>query len=413
MKGEHHSFLWDAKSKRIVRANYCGPGTNLKERLARGDKPVNKLDAICLRHDQAYANALTVDDIRRADQDMLVAVDGEDDIYAWERVQVRPAIAAKMALEDAAILDREAFAGDLPGLGNDEISIETKKKFIRNYYKDHPFKYKRLSSQVYQATRIHAVQKVSYKMPHYYQGRAAHRRQFPLKKRRPRYNKRGGLYNRRGGYNRFSPQYGRQSFRTTSGHMLGRPEKKFLDSDISDAVVTTGIEFGTGDILTVVAGTGESQRVGRKIMVTNIHLRGVLALNRIADAATGALPDQIRIMVVLDKQCNGAAATAALLLQTDNITSFRNVENIGRFQMLYDKTIALHVVNSGGTGAVNDTSETNKLWKVNLNVRIPIEYSSTTGAITERCCNNIFVCQISHTGLMALKIAKARIRYVG
>lgn len=33
---------------------YCGPGTKLKERLARGDKGINKLDQACREHDIAY-----------------------------------------------------------------------------------------------------------------------------------------------------------------------------------------------------------------------------------------------------------------------------------------------------------------------------------------------------------------------
>lgn len=35
--------------------NYCGPGTKLSERLARGDKGVNGLDEMCKTHDIAYA----------------------------------------------------------------------------------------------------------------------------------------------------------------------------------------------------------------------------------------------------------------------------------------------------------------------------------------------------------------------
>lgn len=34
---------------------YCGPGTKLQRRLARGDKPINKLDAACMQHDIAYS----------------------------------------------------------------------------------------------------------------------------------------------------------------------------------------------------------------------------------------------------------------------------------------------------------------------------------------------------------------------
>jgi hypothetical protein len=36
--------------------NYCGPFTKLNERLARGDKPVNKLDAGCKKHDIFYGD---------------------------------------------------------------------------------------------------------------------------------------------------------------------------------------------------------------------------------------------------------------------------------------------------------------------------------------------------------------------
>jgi len=37
--------------------NFCGPGTELEERLARGDRPINELDAACLVHDVAYADS--------------------------------------------------------------------------------------------------------------------------------------------------------------------------------------------------------------------------------------------------------------------------------------------------------------------------------------------------------------------
>jgi len=39
---------------RLPGYNYCGPFTKLNERLARGDEPVNKLDAGCKEHDIFY-----------------------------------------------------------------------------------------------------------------------------------------------------------------------------------------------------------------------------------------------------------------------------------------------------------------------------------------------------------------------
>lgn len=51
--------------------NYCGPGTRLKERLARGDKGVNLLDEYCKQHDIAYSKSLNLKDRHKADISLL------------------------------------------------------------------------------------------------------------------------------------------------------------------------------------------------------------------------------------------------------------------------------------------------------------------------------------------------------
>lgn len=51
--------------------NYCGPGTNLKKRLLRGDKGVNKLDEACKYHDIAYSNYSKLSDRHKADLNLL------------------------------------------------------------------------------------------------------------------------------------------------------------------------------------------------------------------------------------------------------------------------------------------------------------------------------------------------------
>ncbi|KAL4118952.1 hypothetical protein QTP88_011830 [Uroleucon formosanum] len=46
---------------------YCGPGTNLKKRLARGDKGINLLDYACREHDIAYEQSNSIADRNKAD----------------------------------------------------------------------------------------------------------------------------------------------------------------------------------------------------------------------------------------------------------------------------------------------------------------------------------------------------------
>lgn len=47
---------------------YCGPGTRLRERLARGDPGINPLDAACREHDIAYSHSKNLTERHRADK---------------------------------------------------------------------------------------------------------------------------------------------------------------------------------------------------------------------------------------------------------------------------------------------------------------------------------------------------------
>lgn len=65
----------------LVGYRYCGPGTRLEERLARGDKPINPLDEACQEHDIAYQRHK--EDVERAKADRVLAN------KAWKRYKSR------------------------------------------------------------------------------------------------------------------------------------------------------------------------------------------------------------------------------------------------------------------------------------------------------------------------------------
>ncbi|XP_025405477.1 uncharacterized protein LOC112679776 isoform X2 [Sipha flava] len=60
---------------------YCGPGTNLKKRIARGDPGTNTLDSYCKDHDIAYDRSNALSDRRKADYIL--------ENKAWHRVKAR------------------------------------------------------------------------------------------------------------------------------------------------------------------------------------------------------------------------------------------------------------------------------------------------------------------------------------
>jgi hypothetical protein len=59
---------------------YCGPFTKLDERLARGDKPINKLDAGCQQHDIYYRDHKDTKNIYGSDT--ILANVANERIYA-------------------------------------------------------------------------------------------------------------------------------------------------------------------------------------------------------------------------------------------------------------------------------------------------------------------------------------------
>ena len=55
----------------LTRANWCGPGTNLQARKARGDKGVSPIDNACETHDTLYNQARSEKDLRKADNRLI------------------------------------------------------------------------------------------------------------------------------------------------------------------------------------------------------------------------------------------------------------------------------------------------------------------------------------------------------
>lgn len=86
---------------------YCGPFTNLKKRLERGDKGLNPLDRACLSHDLAY-NQYT-DLGKRHEADKVLAE------KAWERVKASDSSlgekAAALLVSGAMRVKRKLGAG--------------------------------------------------------------------------------------------------------------------------------------------------------------------------------------------------------------------------------------------------------------------------------------------------------------
>ena len=81
--------------------SYCGPGTKLDKRLKRGDKPINWVDEVCMKHDIAYSNSSNQNDIKEADKKMLSELESIESPTLSEKIGktiAKTGIKAKMLL---------------------------------------------------------------------------------------------------------------------------------------------------------------------------------------------------------------------------------------------------------------------------------------------------------------------------
>lgn len=203
------------------------------------------------------------------------------------------------------------------------------------------------------------------------------------------------------GYTRRVGYYGRYNRPSNA------PELKFLDNVNGWAFDATGEVPVSAQLLTVVQGTGESQRIGRKIRVKSVQ--GKYNLNFVPGAATAAATT-VFWWLVWDKQANGAAAAVTDVFTTA-ATSIapRNLVNSDRFVILKRFKVKL-CAQAGVSAAYNKDVRSVEFYK---KCDIPIEYSSTTGAIAEIKSNNLFFIAVSdnESDDTANLIGVTRIRY--
>ena len=186
----------------------------------------------------------------------------------------------------------------------------------------------------------------------------------------------------RPGYTRTVGFYGRFSGRGLN------VEKKFLDTNVGINGDDQGAIFNSGTVCVVPEGDGQSNRHGRKITITSVMLRGRFTLD-----ATAPTPDRMRIIMYLDKQCNGATLAASDILTNASgsaatIDGFRNLEETHRVVVLADKTYTLQRPNGNATVALAVANRTVTMYK-KCNIEIVYDNSATTGAIATIRSNNI------------------------
>lgn len=223
-----------------------------------------------------------------------------------------------------------------------------------------------------------------------------------------------------GGYYARTPKRARVAAKvvpgvTRTGGYYGRyagakAELKFHDLDIDDAVVAVNGTIAQASCNIIAQDTTEITRIGRKCTIKGIFWKYAINLPTAGDITSSA--DTVRVILYQDKQTNGGAATAALLMASDNFQSFRNLANSSRFTILLDRTHTINSLVGGGDGTANDTGPVRRDYSFSKLCNIPIEYdnSASTGALTTQRTNNIGVLLLGQAGKAGFE-SKMRLRF--
>lgn len=208
--------------------------------------------------------------------------------------------------------------------------------------------------------------------------------------RRRRYRRRRSFRRRRGFYRRVG-------YFGAAGSKYG-PELKFYEDFSSTASIQTDGTVCDGAMNLIPGGSGISQHNGFRAVLKSMHIRASIAAPNTSDEGI-----YVRILLVLDKQCNGAAAIPQDVLyhSTDLVTAsaeylaFNNLANKRRFRVLKDQIFSLPAVYST---AYNGTTNACRIvsvpfeWHIPFKTGLPIRYDTTgTPTVSNVQSNNLFM----------------------
>lgn len=166
-------------------------------------------------------------------------------------------------------------------------------------------------------------------------------------------------------------------------------EMKYFDTEkgltsVASQANWTGTEqdpttFNT--LFVPVKGSGINERIGRKVNVMKIRIKGTVVVAPQADQTSGDGRSVIRLALVEDTQTNGTQMQGEDVMDGNTSTTatavnaFQSLDNLGRFRVLKDKTIVMQNPNFGYDGTNLEQQGLARTFKMNIILKKPITVS--------------------------------------
>jgi hypothetical protein len=211
-------------------------------------------------------------------------------------------------------------------------------------------------------------------------------------------------------------------------------EKKFYDTYLTDSALTAPTDFSGGEhdpsatsmISTPPQGDNQSERLGKRISIHSVQIKGNLKVNGEADQAGADNPQRCFVALVLDTQSNGAQLNseevftqAGAAATTHNDTPLRNLLWGSRFRILKSMTHVFTLDGMAYSGTVNQIEQagaaTNFEWYIPFKDGLTVNFNAgTTPSIANVIDNSLHIIAFTTDASNAAQLSYlARIRYTG
>ncbi len=156
-------------------------------------------------------------------------------------------------------------------------------------------------------------------------------------------------------------------------------EYKHLDTT---ATATLGTTMAINALCIPQQGDSNSERIGNSIRMKSLLARFHIGINASATAS------HVRVLIVLDKQCNGSVVTAAEILEdtsaTVSIVSPYAIDYTKRFRVLYDRVFRL-----------NQADQREIYKKVFMKLNYHQQFDASTGGVADLTNKCLYLLRLS------------------
>lgn len=166
-------------------------------------------------------------------------------------------------------------------------------------------------------------------------------------------------------------------------------ELKFFDIVPSNGTILTTAAVFTTSMHLLAQGTGDSDRIGRKIRILALQCNWV---HMVSPSVTSDPSSCSRFWLILDKQANGANPAAGDVFETTSSTQiFPNPNNEKRFTFLKQHMSRINPKMFVGANVQQYCNE----WTWFLCCNIVVEFTGVTGNLTNVKSNNLFTMTVN------------------